>query len=215
MPDIYKTHCIFRLFDWGEFTGERQIEALTMEKDLPRQKFLKLKHLWGSDILWDIQTSNKVNRQTFFYKVSDTFHNMVMNLMNQYDANSNLIFCGHSYGGQKAITFAFDSTFPVKGLITMGSPITAISGRFSDWGKIPPHLHFWQNFRFKYDWIGSCFHNHKNKAFTNFVQCEHLSSWNPKTWFILGAHTAYWNCSEVHKMIAEKIMKTFYSSEIK
>ena len=211
VPDQFKDWIKFQIIDWDDIVGQRQLEAFEMEKGLPKQRLLKLKHTVGSDLLWDVQTRNLNGDQNIYNQIVSFVTLQIGELKKVYGNTSNLVLIGHSWGGQRALSYCFDSPFNVHGLITMGSPITAVSGRFPDWGKLPTDLKFWLNFRMAGDWIGSQFKYHKSQQFREFVEDIHLSSWNPLNWFTIKAHTYYWKSKEVHKRIAEKIIREFYT----
>jgi len=210
LPDVVRDYVIFPLIDWDEIVGNRQLSALEMEKGLPRQKLLRLKHTVGSDILWMFPKKG-VNLNWIYTEIYDKFQREINAKVRIYKEDVNLCGIGHSWGGQLLLRYIFDSKYRFHGLFTIGAPITAVSGAFKDWGRLPPNLRFWVNFRMKYDWIGSQFKYHKSEQIRKFVEDVHISSWNPKTWLLLGAHVYYWQSKKVAKKIADTIMTNFYA----
>jgi len=203
LPENKQAHNIFKVFNWDIIVGERQLDAMEMEEGLPRQRMLRLKHTVWSDVFWDCQTTARPVEKTMYNEIYQKLSNEIDELLTLYGMDSNIVIIGHSWGGQRALSYCYNGKHKIKGIFTMGAPITAVSGKFTDWGKVPP-IDFWVNFRMRYDWVGSQFNLHKSKDIRNFVQDVHINKWwSPKCWTIFGAHSAYWTHKTVHKAIAD------------
>lgn len=228
IPHNLRGYIIFVKINWDNIVADRQLEAFEMEKNLPNQRILKLKHTLLSDIMWDVQTKNKNGTVNIYNKIVEHISKEMDSRLLKYGVDSNKVLIGHSWGGQRALSYCFDSVYKIDGLITMGSPITAVSGRFLDWGKLPDGLQFWLNFRNIYDWIGSQFKYHKNPAFASFVKDYLFKSRSPIDWIIdkiplpsfitgipsmLHAHSSYWTSKFVHKEIANYLTEHFYKQK--
>ena len=211
LPDWVRDYVIFPIIDWGEVVAQRQLEAFEMEAGLPDQGLLKIKHTLFSDIFWDVMTEEKLGDPSITAEVIAMLRNSIDTAVQRYGEDSNIVLVGHSYGGQRALSFCFDSKYTVQGLVTMGAPITLRSGRFRDWGKLPPKLKFWLNFRARHDVIGSQFSHHKNPTFRAFVEDVHLDSWNPLMFLKVKAHCSYWTRDDVAEKLANVIVKNLYS----
>ena len=218
IPNNFRDYFVSKVIDWDRIAGARQEEALEMERDLPnwidrlalKKKLIQLKHRVGSDIMFEFPAKSANGMNWIAQQEFDMFEETINSEVRKHKENCYVTLIGHSWGGQKALRYCFDSTYPISGLVTMGSPITAVSGAWQDWGKLPPALQFWLNIRAAGDWIGSVFKNHKSVAFKEFVKDFFISSWNPKKWTTIGAHTSYWTSDSCIEKIANTIITQFF-----
>ncbi len=204
----------FRPFviDWDDILGGRQMEAFrTMAAGRKRQRLLKLKHTVGSDLAWLFPGKHSESGFSFLYeRVFDKIKREIDSRYRSAGEDAKIVHCGHSLGGQLALRYCWDSTYPVDGLITMGAPIDMFSGAFLGWGKKPPLREFWLNVNMKWDWIGSEMGLHPNPDIRDLAEDLIVNPWwNPLRMTTLGAHTAYWTDKRVIRGIAKRINDAF------
>lgn len=197
----------FSPLNWSRLVHDRQMEAFNaMEKGLSKGKLRELKNTIGSDIMWYSRSKNTVDGLDVFdqihLKLERTIDDMI--LMHGHE-DFKVVLMGHSWGTQIALNHCFESKHPISGLVTMGSPIGAVSGCFPDWGHLPAGLEFWINFWNDKDFISSPLENHPSKEIGDMIEDHRVESWNPLTLLSLKAHGVYWDSKMVHKIIASKL----------
>lgn len=202
----------FSSYNWSHLVHDRQMQAFeAMSKGLGWEKFRKLKHTIGSDLLWYNRTKSSKSGD-MFRKIHDGLDCKINDMIFAHGSPEpfKIVLIGHSLGSQICLGHCFESVHKnIIGLISMGSPIGMYSGMFDDWGHLPDCLKnigtFWMNFWNKYDVVSSPLENHPSEEIGLFVEDRRVETWNPLNCAMLRAHSVYWDHSGVHKAIAAKL----------
>ena len=196
-------YCFFP-YDWNRLAQPRQLEMYeSVEKGLWRQKLRKLKHTFGGDI---IGTGRSKTGQDFLNKMTTELDEDI-DIFLSHGLEFKIHLIGHSQGSQNLCNFMWDSKHKdlIMGFISLGSPISAGSWMFDDWGRVPPTLKYWHNFYNKFDFISSRLEKvHPSDSIKNFVIDHEVPlGINPLNYTLWGSHSIYWKSDFCHKKIAE------------
>lgn len=207
IPDAKLHEYVFIPFEWDAMVRDRQLQMYeAVEKGLWRQRFRKLKHTLGSDVIW-CGRSKTPNPDDFLNRMFSTIDSDIEELVRGFP-NSKIYCIGHSQGSQNLLEYCFDTKFKVSGLFTLGSIIAARSGAYADYGHLPNGLDFWVNFYNKADFVSSRIGGvHPSKQIATFVKDHEVPlGFNPLNYTLIGAHTMYWKSAFVHKVIADALL---------
>lgn len=198
---------VFSAFNWSKLVHDRQMSAFgAFDSGLSKGKLRELKNTYGSDLLWYGRSKNTASGIDIYDQIHLGLEREIDDMIRDHGSEDfDIVLLGHSWGTQIALDHCFESKHTISGLITMGSPIGAVSGCFPDWGHLPDGLKFWANFWNDKDFISSPLQNHPSKSIGSFVRDFRVESWNPMTLLTLRAHTYYWDSSFVKNIIAETL----------
>jgi hypothetical protein len=219
LSGIEKNYLVADPINWSKTSQYKQMEVFKqVEKGLWNQKLRQMKHTLGSDALWYARTRTK---EGFFNDIHRQIDQSIAEKLYRAGKGARICLFGHSLGSQIVYNHCFESgiDIAVDGIFLAGSPFTAYSGMFENWGNIPPNLKgFAVNFFNKFDFISSRIAKvHPSKEIADrFEDYEVPVGWlNPLNYLkIIGAlrnHTCYWESKFVAKIVAEYLKKLINS----
>ena len=212
VPAVYRDYVHFHQYDWNILVSDRQQQTFEMEEDLGASGIRKKVISLACDILW-YRASKGTSAGMDIYQQIHRKLETEIDVIKEKHKTDELVGIGHSWGTQVLLDHAFETKHHIKGLFTMGSPITKVAGMYPDWGHLPEKkMEFWINFYANRDLVASWFKKHKSQAFRDFVEDVRIKSWNPIDLLFLKQHVLYWKSPTVKQKIADSLVKFLAAS---
>ena len=174
--EIYKW--LERMVPWWDITGRKEIKFAT-------------------DYVCDVLAYGYPQRPP---KQGDFIFDLHEELTREYEKsrpNAKRLIIGHSLGS--IVGYGFTWQKPIDCLITMGSPMSLFSVRYTGGGEMNPNLPQFHNFWTTRDRVASIVS--ANPRFRD-VKDYQVHTLNPRYWLRLQAHSMYWTSDFVHEKIA-------------
>lgn len=207
IPTIYQDYIVPYAFNWNVLVKDRQEQTYEIESDLGASALRYFAVMIACDILWYKSSKNPNCGIDIFGQIHNKFETE-LDLLVKKHGEAVIVACGHSWGSQIALDHCFETKHKITGLITMGSPISKVSGMFPDWGHLPKEgLSFWLNFYANRDLVASSFKKHPSKDFRELIEDVRVRTWNPIRWTLVKQHTLYWTSPQIHQKIADRLVK--------